>query len=130
MFLAKVCKMLVDLIKHETIREALRTQTTTWVKFRKGSETVDLAFNSRMLAAYGLNDIDELVVRMVAHMLEQIQNPALRDSGFVFNEVIGTNRDFHRLNLKRGSSYLPLPSWLSKKEATINPKNENLECFK
>ena len=83
-----------------------------------------------MLVAYGLNDIDELVNSMLAHMLEQIENPALRDSGFVFNEVIGTNVDFHRLSLMRGSSYLLLPSWLSRKKAIINPKNDDMECFK
>ena len=38
--------------------------------------------------------------------------------------------DFHRLNLTRGSSYLPLPDWLAKKKAIINPKNSDLECFK
>ena len=91
---------------------------------------VDLAFNSRMLAAYGLNDIDELVNRMISRMLEQIKNPALRDSGFVFDEVIGTNVDFHGLNLMRGSSYLPLPDWISRKKAIINPKNSDMECFK
>ena len=80
--------------------------------------------------AYGLNDIGELVNRMIAHTLEQIENPALRDSGFVFEEVIGTNIDFHRLNLTRGSSYLPLPDWLSRKKAIINPKNSDMECFK
>ena len=30
----------------------------------------------------------------------------------------------------RGSSYLPLPGWLAKKKAIINPKNEDKECFK
>ena len=129
-FFAKMRKMLVDLIKCETISEAVRTQATTRIKFRKGNETIDLAFNSRMLAAYGLNDIDELVNRMLAHMLEQIKNPALRDSGFALEEVIETNIDFHRFNLIRGSSYLPLPSWLSVKKAIINPKNDDMECFK
>ena len=129
-FFAKVRKMIVDLIRKETIREAVRTQPTTWIRFSKGSEKIDLAFNSRMLAAYSLNDIDELVNRMIAHMLEQIENPALRDSGFVMEEVIGTNVDFHRLNLTRGSSYLPLPDWLSRKKAIINPKNDDMECFK
>ena len=122
--------MIVDLIRKETIREAVRTQATTWIRFSRGSEKIDLAVNSRMLAAYGLNDIDELVNRMIAHMLEQIENPALRGSGFVFEEVIGTNVDFHRLNLTRGSSYLPLPDWLSRKKAIINPKNDDVECFK
>ena len=129
-FFARIRKMLAGLICKESTREAVRTQATTWIRFGKGSETVDLAFNSRMLAAYGLNDIDELVNRMISHTLEQIENPALRDSGFVFDEVIGTNVDFHRLNLTRGSSYLPLPDWLSREKAIINPKNDDLECFK
>ena len=38
--------------------------------------------------------------------------------------------DFHRLHLTRGSSYIPLPDWLAKKKAIINPKNSDLECFK
>ena len=38
--------------------------------------------------------------------------------------------DFHRLNLTRGSSYIPLPDWLAKKGAIINPKNLDMECFK
>ena len=38
--------------------------------------------------------------------------------------------DFHRLNLTRGSSYVPLPDWLMKKKAIINPKNSDMECFK
>ena len=122
--------MLAGLICKETTREAVKTQATTWIRFRKGSETVDLAFNSRMLAAYGLNNIDELVNRMISHMLEQIKNPAVRDGGFVFEEVIGSNIDFHRLNLTRGSIYLPLPDWLSRKKTIINPKNSVMECFK
>ena len=129
-FLNKIRGMLLDLIKRETSREAVRMQATTWIRFRKGEEKVDLAFNSRMLAVYGLNDIAELVNRMITHTIEQIKNPALRDSGFVFKEVIGTNVDFHRLNLTRGSSYLPLPDWISRKKVIINPKNDDLECFK
>ena len=38
--------------------------------------------------------------------------------------------DFHRLNLTRGSSYMPLPDWLAKKGAIIHPKNSDMECFK
>ena len=38
--------------------------------------------------------------------------------------------NFHRLNLTRGSSFLPLPHWLAKKKVTTNPKNSDLECFK
>ena len=67
---------------------------------------------------------------MITHMKQQIENPALSDSKFVFDEVMHMDVDFHRLNLMRGSSYLPLPDWLAKKKAIINPKNSDLECFK
>ena len=38
--------------------------------------------------------------------------------------------DFHRLNLRRGSSYLHLQDWLAKKKTIINPKNSDVECLK
>ena len=63
-------------------------------------------------------------------MAQQIENQALKDSKFVFDEVIHMNIDFHRLNLTRGSSSLPLPDWLTKKKTIINPKNSDMECFK
>ena len=34
------------------------------------------------------------------------------------------------MNLTRGSSYIPLPDWLAKKKAIINPKNLDKKCFK
>ena len=83
-----------------------------------------------MTNVYNLSDLDEIVNEMIAHMKEQIENPALLNSRFVFDEVLFTSVDFHQLNLMRGSSYLPLPNWLAHKKAIINPKNEDQECFK
>ena len=74
--------------------------------------------------------MDEIVNEMIAHIKGQIGNPALLNSRFVFDEVLFTNVDFHQLNLTRGSSYLPLPNWLARKKAIINPKNKDQECFK
>ena len=64
---------------------------------------------------------------MTEHMKQQIENPALRDSKFVFDGVIGMNIDFHRLNLTRGTTFA---KWLAKKGAIINPKNSDMEFFK
>ena len=109
---------------------ALRSQATTWIRFRKDGEMVELAFNSRMLNVYNLSDMNEIVNAMITHMAQQTENPALSDSKFVFDEVVRMDADFHRLNLMRGSSHLPLPDWLARKKAIINPKNSDLECFK
>ena len=60
----------------------------------------------------------------------QIENSALLNSRFVFNEFLYLDVIFHQLNLMRGSSYLPLPDWLARKKAIVNPHNDNKECFK
>ena len=96
----------------------------------KGTEYADPAFNSRMTPVYKLNDIDNIVRSMIEHMAQQVENPALRDSKFVFDSIIRMDINILRLNLTRGSSYIPLPDWLSRKEAIINPKNLDMKCFK
>ena len=97
---------------------------------RDEAEQVSLAFNSRMMTVYSLNDKNEIVTAMIEHMAQQIENPALRNSKFVCDRVLHMDIDFHRLNLTRGSSYVPLPDWLMKKKEIINPKNSDMECFK
>ena len=124
-FFARTRKFLIDLLNKETTNRAVRSQATTWIRFvRDEVEQVSLAFNSRMMTVYNLNDKNEIVTTMIEHMAQQIENPALRNSKFVFD------KDFHRLNLTRGSSYIPLPDWLTKEKAIINPRNSDMECFK
>ena len=60
----------------------------------------------------------------------QIENPALLNSRFVFDEFLYLDVNFHLLNLTRGSSYLPLPDWLARKKVIVNPHNDDEECFK
>ena len=130
-YFARTRKFLIDLLNNETTNRAVRSQATTWIRFvRDEVEQVSLAFNTRMMAFYNLNDKSKIVTAMIEHMAQQIENPALRNSKFVFDRVLHMDIDFHRLNLTMGSSYVPLPDWLTKKKAIINPKNSDMECFK
>ena len=129
-YFARTSKFLIDLLNKETTNRAVRSQATIWIRFtRDGVEMVNLAFNSRMMTAYNLNDKNEIVTALIEHMAQQIENPALRNSKFVFNRILHMDIDFRRLNLTRGSSYIPLPDWLMKKKAIINPRNSDIECF-
>ena len=76
------------------------------------------------------SDLDWIVDEMISQMLTQIENPRLLNSRFRFDEVLSLDTNFHRLNLMRGSSYLPLPDWLLRKKAIISPNNDDKECFK
>ena len=107
-----------------------KVQATTWIRFKQVDETIELAFNSRMMNVHNLSEINEIANEMIAHMREQTENPAPLNSRFVFDEVLFMDIDFHQLNLTRGSSYVPLPEWLANMKAIINPHNEDQECFK
>ena len=113
--LNRIRRFLIDLLKKESRTGAVRSQTMTWIRFRKDGEFFEPAFNSRMMNVYNLSDMDEIVNEMIAHMKGKIENPALLNSRFVFDKVLYTDVDFHQLNLTRGSSYLLLPDWLIKK---------------
>ena len=48
-----------------------------------------------MLNVHNLSDMNEIVNVMITHMAQQIENPALSDSKFIFNEVVRMDVDFH-----------------------------------
>ena len=94
-------------------------------------DIVRLPFNSWMADVFQGSDLNEIVNRMFALINTQIENPALANSRFIFDEVLFLGVNFHPLNLTQGSSYLPLPDWVSRKGGVINPENESQEeCFK
>ena len=130
-FFRRIRQGLIEAIKRELgSRNSARLQTTTWIKFVKDNERIELAFNSRMMNLHRGSDLDQIVDEMFAHMMAQIENPPLLNSRFKFDEVLFLDANFHQLNLTRGSSYLSLSSWLAKKKAIINPNNDDNECFK
>ena len=68
-----------------------------------------------MMNVHQGSNLDQIVDGMITHMKTQIENPALLNSRFRFNEVLFLDVNFHRLNLTRGSSYLPLPDWIERR---------------
>ena len=125
-------------------RTSARIQTTAWIRFvrdgpprgpgeahdEEGQERIELAFNSLMTSVYQGSETDQIVDGMIANMKFLIENPALLNSRFVFDEFLYLDVNFHQLNLTRSSSYLPLPDWLARKKAIVNPHNDDEECFK
>ena len=130
-FFTSIRKQLIQLISRELkeLRSA-RVQTTTWIRFRQDFQFAELAFNSRMTDFHKASDIESLVDLMINHMRKQIENPLLINSRFVFEEVLFMDVNFHRLNLMRGGTHLPLPKLIEAKRAITNPQNRDNECFK
>ena len=134
MFFNRIGKRLIELIEGELkTRTSARIQTTAWIRFvrddEEGQERVELAFKSLMTSVYRGSETDQIVDGMIANMKFQIENPAVLNGRFIFDEFLYLDVNFHQLNLTRGSSYLPLPDWLARKKAIVNPHNDDEECF-
>ena len=134
-FLHRIRGDLIDLIEQElNDLNSARVQMAMWIRFfredEEGQERVKLTFNSLMMNVYRGSDLGQIVNEMIANTKFQIENPALLNSRFVFDEVLCLDANFYQLDLTRGSSYLPLPDWLVKKKAIINSHNDDEECFK
>ena len=130
-FFSRIGCTLNDLITVELkTRTLAKIQMTAWIRFAKDEDRIDLAFNSLMASVYRESNLEKVVDEMFTHMRFQIQNPALLNSRFVFDEVLSVDVNFDPLNFMRGSSYLPLPDYIAKRKAVINPQNGDQECLK
>ena len=136
-FFRKIRKDLINVINEQLDDlKSMKIQTTIWINFHKEGENgevtnIELPFNSKLTEIFEGSNLENILNGMISHMESQIENPKLLDSKFNFNKVIYLDIDFHKLNLTRGSSYIPLPNKIASKKAIINPKNENdEECFK
>ena len=70
-FFSRIRRFLIDLLKKESRTGTIRAEMTTWIRFRKDGELVELAFNGRMMNVYNLSDMAEIVDEMIAHMKER-----------------------------------------------------------
>ena len=99
MFFSRIRKELIEFIKRELkTRTSARIQTTAWIRFirddEEGQERIELAFNSLMTIVYRGSETDQIVDGMIANMMFQIENLALLNSRFVFDEFLYLDVNF------------------------------------
>ena len=93
-FFNRIKSQLIVTLKKESKGRSVKVQTTTWIRFKQDEELVELAFNSRMTDVYNLREVEEIVNKMINHMKQQVENPDLLNSRFVFDEVLFMDIDF------------------------------------
>ena len=79
------------------------------------------------------SDTNEILEQLTLSLYEKYQNDLYlthESSSFVYESVEECNIHFHKVDLRRGASYIESPPWLQHKKATINPENSNnTYCF-
>ena len=78
------------------------------------------------------NETVEIINKLFESFLNNYQKEEkiLRNgSNFIFESVKILYYHIHKINLKRGKSYIKSLEWILNKRATINPKNKDNKCF-
>ena len=92
--------------------------------------TTESAFRSVTEIILEATNIDELYKKSTDQILESFDTFQNNGSGWVFKSIVSL--EIHTVKYKPmgGSSYIPLPEYLAKKQALINLKNDDQQCFK
>ena len=78
------------------------------------------------------NETDEIIKKLFESLLQNCQKnleEPIRGSEFVPDSIDLLYYHLQKIGLKRGGSYIDSPEWLKNKKATINPKNNDDNCF-
>ena len=86
-------------------------------------------FNSGTHINLKSTDVEKLIDKNVKKIIEDLEVYQKNGSGWYFKEVV--NLEIHTVdyNPMKGSSYIPLPDWISNKKAIINIQNKDEKCF-
>ena len=88
-----------------------------------------LCFNSGTHINLESTDVIKLIDINVKKIIEDLEVYQKNGSGWYFKEVV--NLEIHTVdyNPMNGSSYIPLPDWISNKKAIVNIQNKDEKCF-
>ena len=102
------------------------------VAAESGAEEVftDYHFNTKNSVVDGATNLMDFFSVSAERLIELIESLQGKGSGWIFDEVLHFDILINEYKPLAGSSYIPLPKFLAKKKAIINPKNTDQECFK
>ena len=78
------------------------------------------------------NDANEIIDKLFKPLCSRYQGnleTSIKGSDFIFDSVQLMYYKCHKVNFKRGGSYIDSPEWIKKKKIKINPKNTDDKCF-
>ena len=78
------------------------------------------------------NKTDEITEKNFESLLQNYQKDleeSMKGSEFVLDNIDLLYYHLQKIGLKRGRSYKDSPEWLKNEKATINPKNNDNNCF-
>ena len=103
----------------------------TTLKDPDDDSTVDTFHTrSRVHVVLTAEELQNALQTCIDDITLDIENKALKGSGFTIQCIEDITIYINRYNPTRGASYIALPEWIANKKACINIKNNDKKCFK
>lgn len=87
------------------------------------------SFNTKNQVITVGTDLYEIFDVLTGNFNQKVSEFQERDSGWILIELLYIDVNICYFNPLRGSSYLPLPTWLQRKKSILNIHNNDLNCF-
>ena len=126
---------LSDMINDHKTRREWKIQLIMSINFfssKDSDENRNLHTKSNNIEIMMGNEIDEIIEKILGSLLQNYQKgleESMRRSKFNFDSVNLLYYHLQKISLKREGSYIDSPEWLKNTKATINPKNNDDNCF-
>ena len=134
-YLNKIKPYLRDIIVDLLSSETWKIQLTIAINFISSKDTGEehvMHPSSDNIKSTPYNDANEVVTELFESLRSKYQDnleTLIRGSDFIFDSAQLMYQKCHKMSFKRGGSYIDPPDWIGNKKATINPKNEDNNCF-
>ena len=130
--------------KNGIIKEFLKNHRNTKVKFLlnvimgkrektkdgKSFEIINNAyFHSDVYSNLETTNVNNINKGCKDKINESISNFINNGSGWYFKSLVSLEIHINEFRVMRGSSYIPLPDWISRKKAIVNIQNKDNKCF-
>ena len=134
MYLDKVKPYLIALIDEKKLSDQ-KIQLDIAINLRHITKNDRITFyvKSKNILCLPSDNSEDILEHLINSLLKYYEDKLLicrADSSYVYESAEGLSIHFHKIELNRGSSYMPSPHWLKNKGATINPQNtKDNYCF-
>ena len=127
---------LSDMINDHETQSERKIQLTMQISFIFSKDTEETrtmhtkSHNIEIIMGSETNDIFEELRESLLQKYQEGLEESMRRRDFACNSIDLLYYHLQKIGLKRGGSYIDSPEWLKNKKATINPKNNDDNCFK
>ena len=130
----KYLKKLINQYKKEGEWKIQLIAEINFISLKPGSDERCVMYtrsdNEEFMIGDDTNEVIKSLFESFLQRFEENLQEKMRGSDFGFDGINFFNSNFNKTSIYRGGSYIDSPKWLKDKKSTINPKNNDLKCFR